>query len=173
MPNKIFLTGQPGSGKSTVFMRLIELLRELSYSVGGISTPEIRVKGRRVGFSVVDIATGRNELLAGVDIKTAYRVGRYRVNLHGFESVALPALEYAEDHCDVICIDEIGPMEFFSKAFKRKVMKLLRGPKSLVAVLHRNYTREYGVFGELNYVSYENRDSLPRVILSSLKRQLL
>jgi len=40
-------------------MSCIELLRGLSYSVGGISTPEMRSRGRRVGFSVVDIATGQ------------------------------------------------------------------------------------------------------------------
>lgn len=172
MPGKIFLTGQPGSGKSTVFMRCVELLREMSYSVGGISTPEIRRRGRRVGFGVVDIATDRRGVLAGVDFKSAHRVGRYGVNLPGFESVALPALEYAEDKCDVVCIDEIGRMELFSEPFKRKVEGLMRGPKPLVAVLHRNYAREYGGIGELYHVTPENRDALPRIVVFSLERQL-
>lgn len=172
MPGKIFLTGQPGSGKSTVFMRCVELLREMSYSVGGISTPEIRRRGRRVGFGVVDIATDRRRVLAGVDFKSAHRVGRYGVNLPGFESVALPALEYAEDKCDVVCIDEIGRMELFSEPFKRKVEGLMRGPKPLVAVLHRNYAREYGGIGELYHVTPENRDALPRIVVFSLERQL-
>jgi nucleoside-triphosphatase len=170
MPKKIFLTGQPGSGKSTVFMSCIELLRERGYSVGGISTPEIRRRGRRVGFNVVDIATDRKEVMAGVDIKSVYRVGRYGVNLLGFESVALQAIDYAEDNCDVVCIDEIGRMELFSKSFKRKVERLIKGPKPLVAVLHRNYVSQYGVTGELYHVSHENRDALPRIILLSFDR---
>jgi nucleoside-triphosphatase THEP1 len=152
-------------------MKSIDILREMSYSVGGISTPEIRRNGRRVGFLVVDIATGRRDVLASTDINTAYRVGKYGINLLGFESVALPAIDYAEDCCDVICIDEIGRMELFSEPFKTKVEGLLRGPKPLVAVLHRNYAREYGVFGDLYHVSHENREVLPRIIVFSLERQ--
>jgi len=169
---KIFLTGQPSSGKSTVFMRCIELLRGLSYSVGGISTPEIRSRGRRVGFSVVDIATGQRNVLASVDFKSAFRVGRYGVNLHGFESVALPALDFAENSCDVVCIDEIGRMELFSEPFKRKVEGLMLGPKPIVAVLHRNYTKAYGRWGELLSVSPENRDALPQLVMSILDRHM-
>jgi nucleoside-triphosphatase len=172
MLGKFFLTGQPGSGKSTVFLNCIKLLREMGYSVGGISTPEIRKGGRRIGFRVVDIATGRKEILAGVDIKSAFRVGRYGVNLHGFESVALPGIDYAEDSCDVICIDEIGRMELFSGPFKTKVDEVMRGSKPLVAVLHRNYIHEYTDIGEIYHVSHENRDILPRIIVSSLERQI-
>ena len=153
-------------------MRCIELLRGLSYSVGGISTPEIRSRGRRVGFSVVDIVTDRRGALAGVNFKSVFRVGRYGVNLPGFESVALPALDFAEKGCDVVCIDEIGRMELFSEPFKRKVEELMKGPKPMVAVLHRNYVSAYGGFGELYRVSPENRDALPRVVVSTLERQL-
>lgn len=172
LSGKVFLTGQPGSGKSTVFIRCIELLRGLGYSVGGISTPEIRSRGRRVGFSVVDVATGRSGALAGVDFESAFRVKRYGVNLPGFESVALPALDFAENCCDVVCIDEIGRMELFSEPFKRKVEELMKGPKPMVAVLHRNYVRVYGGFGELYHVSPENRDALSRVVVLTLERQL-
>jgi nucleoside-triphosphatase len=172
MLGKNFLTGQAGSGKSTVLMRCIELLREMSYSVGGITTPEIRRRGRRVGFSIVDIATGNRDILASVEFNSAYRVGRYGVNLLGFESVALPALDYAEDSCDIICIDEIGRMELFSEQFKKRVEEQMRRSKPLIAVLHRNYARKYGVIGELYHVSHENRNELPRVIVSNIDRYL-
>lgn len=171
-PGKVFLTGQPGSGKSTIFMRCVELLRGMSYSVGGISTPEIRSRGRRVGFNVVDIATGRRELLAGVNVSSSFRVGRYCVNLAGFESVALPALSHALEACDVVCIDEIGRMELFSEPFRQRVDELIRGPKPMIAVLHRNYVKTYGGSGTLFRVSYNNRESLPRLVVSGLERHL-
>jgi nucleoside-triphosphatase len=169
---KFFLTGLPGSGKSTVFLKCVERLRGLGFTVGGIATPEIRSRGRRVGFSVVDLATGRRALLAGVEVSSSFRVGRYGVELAGFESVALPALDYAEESCDVVCIDEIGRMELFSRSFKRRVEELIKRPKPMVSVLHRNYAKVYGGWGTLLHVSHENRGQLPQVVVSGLERYL-
>lgn len=169
---KFFLTGPPGSGKSTVFLRCVERLRGLGFTVGGIATPEIRSRGRRVGFSVVDLATGLRGRLAGVEVSSSFRVGRYGVNLSEFESVALPALDYARESCDVICIDEIGRMELFSKCFKRRVEELIKGPKPMVSVLHRNYVKVYGGWGTLFHISHENRERLPHVVVSGIEEYL-
>ncbi len=166
------MTGLPGSGKSTAFMFCVERLREGGYSVGGISTPEIRSRGRRIGFSVVDIATGRKAPLAGVDVISKFRVGRYGVDVSGFESVALTALDYAEMSCEVVCIDEIGRMELFSEPFKRKVEGLIMGSKPMVCVLHRDFIRIYGGFGKLFHVFIKNRDDLPRIVVSGLEQYL-
>jgi nucleoside-triphosphatase len=169
---KFFLTGPPGSGKSTVFLGCDERLRELGFTVGGIATPEIRSRGRRVGFSVVDLATGRAALLAGVEVSSSFRVGRYGVNLPEFESVALPALDHAEGSCDVIGIDEIGRMELFSEPFRRRVDELVDGPKPLISVLHRNYVRAFRGKGEIYIVSPESRESLPQIIASGIREYL-
>lgn len=169
---KFFLTGAPGSGKSTTFMRCVEQLKRLGYSVGGISTPEIRSRGLRAGFNVVDLATGRRAILAGVDVVSDFRVGKYGVDVLSFESVALPALDYAEESCDAVCIDEIGRMEFFSEPFRQRVEELIRGPKPMVCVLHRNYAGRYGGSGRLFHVSPENRDDLSRIIVSGLEQHL-
>ncbi|UCH57698.1 MAG: nucleoside-triphosphatase [Candidatus Bathyarchaeota archaeon] len=169
---KFFLSGRPGSGKSTAFMRCVEKLRSLDLEVGGIATPEIRSLGRRVGFSVVDLSTGLRALMAGIDISSGFRVGRYGVDLPGFESVALPALDHAEEACDVICIDEIGRMELFSRSFKARVGRLLRGPKPMVCVLHRSYTGTYGGYGVVFQVSPENRGRLPEIVVSSVEGYL-
>ena len=165
---KFFLTGPPGSGKSTVLLRCVEQLREGGFSVGGIATPELRIRGRRVGFDVIDLASGRKALMAGVEISSRFRVGRYGVDLMGFESVALPALEYAEKSCDVVCVDEIGHMELFSNPFKQKIELLMRGSKPVVAVLHRRYVGTYGRWGSLHHVSPENREQLVDLIVRRL-----
>ncbi len=169
---KFFLTGPPGSGKSTVFLRCIDLIRGTGFTVGGISTPEIRSRGRRVGFSVVDLATGDTGVLAGVEVDSRLRVGRYGVDLIGFESVALPALDHAEEKCDLVCIDEIGRMELFSARFERRVEELLGGPKPMQSVLHRNYVGRYGGWGEIFRVSPENRDGLPKKVASVIEAYL-
>ena len=165
---RILLTGLPGSGKSTVLLRVVERLRGEGLRIGGIITPEVRVGGRRVAFKVVDLHSGREGLLASVDRIGGPRVGRYRVDVKGFEEVALPALEYAERECDLICIDEIGRMELFSQAFRRRVEELFRSGKPLLAVVHRDYVRAYGRMGTLIRVTPENREDLVEVITSMI-----
>jgi nucleoside-triphosphatase len=170
--DKFFLTGRPGSGKSTLLLRCVKGLRRLGFTVGGIATPELRREGRRIGFNVVDLASGRRALLAGVEVASSFRVGRYGVDLTGFESVALPALDYAEGICDVVCIDEIGRMELFSRPFKRRVEELIRGPKPMIAVLHRRYAGTYSGGGTLLHVSPENRERLALLIVKRIESYL-
>jgi nucleoside-triphosphatase len=52
---KIFLTGKPKSGKSTVLIKIIENLKERKMKVGGIVTPEVLESGRRIEFAVKDV----------------------------------------------------------------------------------------------------------------------
>jgi len=162
------LTGMPGSGKSTVVRRCVERLRARGLTVGGISTPEVRRGGRRVAFEVVDLATGRRGLMASVGIRSPHRVGRYGVDVEGFEAVALPALRYAEESCDVVCIDEIGRMELYSKAFEEVVKRILEGVKPVIAVVHRRYVEAYRRYGEFLWVTRERVDRLVSYIVGEL-----
>lgn len=167
---KYLLTGLPGSGKSTVIMRCVELLRAGGLRVGGISTPELREDGRRIGFKVVDLASGKEALMAGVKIPSNHRVGRYGVDVQSFESVALPALDEPEKRFDVVCIDEIGRMELYSTMFRRRILELLAGPIHLIAAVHRDYATLYGRYGTLLWVSRENREGLPTSLASQILR---
>ena len=168
MGRKFLLTGMPGSGKSTVVLRCVEELRRGGLRVGGISTPEVRRGGRRVGFEVVDLATGRRGTLAAVGIHSRYRVGRYGVDVEGFEAVALPALRHAEERCDVICIDEIGRMELYSNSFEEAVRRILGGVKPVLAVVHRRYAGAYSHYGELLWVSRDRVNRLVEYIVGEL-----
>lgn len=172
LEGKYFITGPPGSGKSTVMVVCVREMRERGLTVGGIATPEVRERGRRIGFDVVNLATGDTSLLARVGIESRFRVGRYGVDLESFESLALPALRFAEESCDVACIDEVGRMELFSKPFEEIVEGLILGSRPVIAVLHRSYTEIYGKWGRLFHVSPENRGRLPTVILQRLEAHL-
>ncbi|MBS7619075.1 hypothetical protein KEJ21_00285, partial [Candidatus Bathyarchaeota archaeon] len=116
--------------------------------------------------------SGAQKIMAGVDIVSVYRVGKYFIDLDRFESVAIPALDYAEKECDVIGIDEIGRMELFSKAFEQKVNGLLTGRKPLLAVVHRNYIEKYKEKGILYTVDVVNRNQMPGLIFFKMTRLL-
>lgn len=127
----ILITGKPGSGKTTLVKRISQVLKE---SAGGFYTEEIRRNGKRVGFKI-NALDGTTGLLAHIEEKSEYRFSKYAVLKEGFERVALPALENAMKESKVILIDEIGPMELFSEAFKNMVLKIFEGPRVVIATI--------------------------------------
>jgi nucleoside-triphosphatase len=126
--------GRPGSGKTTIAARLVELLRERGVEVRGFVSHELREHGRRVGFEV-EMVDGERATLAHVSLDGPPRVGKYGVNLEAFERVALPSLAKPPPH-SVVVIDEIGKMELASKRFREAVSRLLDSSVDLVATVH-------------------------------------
>ena len=147
MPNNFLVTGPPGCGKSTLISEIVNELRSRGYSVGGFYTPEIRHQGRRIGFQMVDIATGTAMILAHVNQPTGPSVSRYRVNIDHIDRMTSLSLERALHESDLIVIDEIAPMELFSPRFKRAVQQILDSPKPLLAAVH--YRTTTGFIGAL------------------------
>ena len=149
-------------------MRCVDMLLEKGLSVGGIATPEIREHGRRVGFYVLDLGRNKKTVLAGVEVNSKFRIGKYRVDIEGFNSIALPALDYAENHADIICIDELGPMELFSEQFRLRVEELFSSQKVVITVLHRRLVKRYSEIGKIFHVSSNNRSNLPIIIVEHI-----
>ena len=132
MAKKLAVTGPPGSGKTTLCERWIEVLRSRC-RIGGILTRELRdSRGKRVGFEVEDLATGEKGLLAHVSQKEGPRVGKYRVNVPDVERVAVPAILRAVEGADLVIIDEVAPMELSSPRFIEAVEQALVSEKPLV-----------------------------------------
>ncbi len=161
----VLFTGPPGIGKTTMMIRLAERLA--GRSMAGFYTEEIRRDGRRQGFRIVTFS-GRTGVLADRAIKSRARVGRYGVDVAGFEGLVIPELARP---ADLILIDEIGKMECFSSAFVDTVRGLLNGPVPVVATVA---AKGGGFIAEvkarpdvqIRTVSQENRDELPdRLVL--------
>jgi len=132
----LFLTGSPGVGKTTVLLRVMESLKVKGYSVGGMLSSEVRSDGVRVGFEVLDLSSGRRGWLAHVNQPSGPQVGKYRVNLEDLNSIGAEAIMEAVDKCDVIAIDEVGPMELFSERFREAVKRAVECGKVVVGVVH-------------------------------------
>src|SRR3989304_1322139 len=132
----LLLTGTPGIGKTTVLMKTVNALKERGYTVGGMISREVSEGNTRVGFQILDISSSRRGRLAHVNQKNGPQVGRYRVNIEDLNTVGAQAIIDAVEKCDVIAIDEIGPMELFSERFKEAVRKALESRKLVIAVVH-------------------------------------
>lgn len=59
-------------------------------------------------------------------------VGRYKVDIASFESLALPELQVEKD-TDLFIIDEVGKMELFSSSFFPAVLKVLESNTPVLA----------------------------------------
>ncbi|KAL8194078.1 hypothetical protein R6Q57_026320 [Mikania cordata] len=133
---KCFLvTGSPGVGKTTLIARILEALKSSNpnLKIQGFFTRNIRGGGERVGFEVVTL-DGRTAPLASINSIRWPTVGRYRVDIASFESLALPELQVKED-TDLFVIDEVGKMELLSSLFFPAVLRVLESNKPLIATI--------------------------------------
>jgi nucleoside-triphosphatase len=132
----LLLTGSPGVGKTTVLMKTVNTLKGTEYRVGGMISREIRESGTRVGFEILDLNRSKRGWLAHVNQKRGPQVGKYRVNIEDLNAIGAQAILDAVGNCDVVAIDEIGPMELFSEKFKEAARKALESRKLVVAIVH-------------------------------------
>ncbi|HVB11661.1 MAG TPA: NTPase [Nitrososphaerales archaeon] len=134
------MTGEPGSGKSTALSRILFGVKSKGFTVGGILTREIRSKGEREGYSIVNLATEESEILASATGITGPRIGKYRISLQSLAGLSVSALEHAKEHSDLIVCDEVGPMELLSPEFRKAVRSaILESSKPSICVVHKRY----------------------------------
>jgi len=129
---KILLTGLPGCGKTTAVLQIIDTLD--SKKVAGFYTQEIRENNVRKGFRWARL-DGANGVLAHVDIKGPFRVGKYGVDVAGFEQSVVPVLDIERFDAELYILDEIGKMECLSEKFVAAVRLLFASDKAVLATV--------------------------------------
>lgn len=107
--------------------------------VAGFYTQEIRQDNTRKGFSWTRL-DGAIGILAHVDVKGPFKVGRYGVNVADFEKSVVPVLDIELSNAELFVLDEIGKMECLSKKFVAAVHRLFASDKSLLATVAQKGT---------------------------------
>jgi len=131
MIKNIFISGQPGCGKTTLIM---EILRELKLNAGGFYTQEIKQRGKRSGFKITTL-NGKEGILAYVNIKSPYKVGKYKVNIRDLEEIGVKSISGAIKNNRLIVIDELGKMEMMSEKFKKAVETALNSKNKVLGTI--------------------------------------
>src|SRR5262245_22442567 len=160
--NAILLTGRPGIGKTTVIRRVAAALR--GKRIAGFYTEERRSRGSRTGFQIVTL-DGRSRPMAGIDIGSPQRAGKYGVDVAAIDAVAATTLD--PEAAEVFLVDEIGKMECASASFVAAVRRLLAVDRVVVVAtvalkgdgLIAEVKRLTGIV--LREVTAQNRDYLP------------
>lgn len=106
------VTGEIGAGKTLFCMEIVELARREDLSLGGLISPGVFEDGRKVGINVVDLkrqqtrrlANPRKEGVSGPSTKGWSFVEGSVAWGNRMLGEAVP--------CDILIIDELGPLEF-------------------------------------------------------------
>jgi nucleoside-triphosphatase len=165
--SNILVTGDPGVGKTTLIVKLAGQLKDLNPV--GFYTHEIRRDGRRTGFELVAL-NGARQVLSHVDIESRSRVGKYGVDVAGFERF-LDDLDWSGS---LFIVDEIGKMECLSSQFQELITEVLDSDSIVVATIARKGPRFISDIGHrddcvLVEVTRTNRDTLLSQILKRVE----
>ena len=155
---KLFLTGDPGCGKTTAVLRVVEALRG-RVAMSGFVTEEMLVDGRRAGFRGRTLDGAVFEL-ARAGRASPFQLGPYGVVLEGLEAIGIPSIAPREG-VGLIVLDEIGKMESFSNPFREAVERLLASDLPVVGTV-----ASHGV-GFPKKVRHDSRVTLVRMNRSS------
>lgn len=175
MPNNLLVTGKPGSGKTTLVVRLAQGLAADGFKAAGFVTEEIREGSVRRGFKVRELG-GNEAVLAHVDYKGKPRVGRYGVDVRAFEGIALQALRTGKE-ADLLVVDEIGRMEMASSSFRSALVELMDSCLPVLATIHMgkdDFTTSILERGDITlyHVATAARDGLLEVIGGAVREML-
>jgi nucleoside-triphosphatase len=167
MPNNVLITGVPGVGKTTLVKKICVALKE-RHPVG-FYTAEIRKEGVRKGFELVDLDS-RRAILSHVEINSTCCVGKYGVDVAGFDAF-LDSIPFFATETDLIVIDEIGKMECFSSRFGSVLERVLNSETLVIATIA---IKGSGIIAEakdrkdvkLFQITRKNRDSILQEIVT-------
>ncbi len=125
----ILITGLPGAGKSTLIKKLSEIFKE--FNPTGFYTSEIKENSVITGFEIISLY-GDSRTLAHVNLKSKQIVGKYKVDVKGFDHF-LENIFSKEKKTGLYIFDEIGKMECKSKKFSKIIIGLFNSEKPVIA----------------------------------------
>jgi len=131
MIKNIFITGKPASGKTTLIM---EIIKELNLDAGGFYTLEIREDNIRKGFKIITLDK-KEGILAHVNIKSPYRVSKYKVNIKDLEEIGVRSILEALRENKIVVIDELGKQEMCSSKFRRAALVALNSKNTVLGTI--------------------------------------
>lgn len=141
---KIFIvTGDRAAGKTSLLAALAEEFRRLQHGVGGILSPVVRKDSMRIGYDVMNIQTGERVPLCrnepnGAGIKIGEWIFRDDGIRFGHASLDPSSLIA----CDLVIVDEVGPLELENKVWATSLDRLLGSFPCPIILAVREYLIE-------------------------------
>ncbi|MBU2599322.1 nucleoside-triphosphatase [bacterium] len=141
MIKNVLITGWPGVGKTTLIK---EIISEIKIIPAGFYTEEIRDEKVRIGFKIKNFK-GEEGLLAHVNIKSNYRIGKYKVSGDDLVKIGLKDIYRGIKKKELIVIDEIGKMELLFLDFREAMILALASSSKVlgsISLKDNKFTKE-------------------------------
>ena len=164
---RIFITGKPGSGKTTLIKKLSAYLIEKGIKVMGFYTAEMREGKRRTGFQLTTLPDRQIYLLASQK-PPGIPFGRYYVKTEGINK----GIQTIKRKADLYIIDEIGPMEMKNPDFMPVIREVLNSDKNIIAVIHRKLPHIIPKESNIFQLTRENRNELYEKLKEAVDKHL-
>ena len=175
------LTGDVGSGKTTVCQKVAEGCRALGIPVAGLlSVGVLGPQGQRLAIQAVDLATGARQTLARLEGGEGTRLGPYTFDPAAVRW-AVSVLEGEAEGPGLLLVDEIGPLELWLGEGLAPALPALRrraeGGKPLRLVVRTGFIAPLlRAMAPLHHpvrilrVAAHTREDLPQQVLAALER---
>jgi nucleoside-triphosphatase len=123
------ITGEHGQCKTTFLYQMLGLITGLNVRLQGVIAPGHVRDGRRSGFTLVDLATGRHELLCSIDPSPECEAhGRFYFRPEGL-ALGRRALSLPDTgETDLLVIDEVGRFELQGAVWAAELDRLCALP---------------------------------------------
>jgi len=166
------ITGEIGIGKTTVCLKLVDIVRSSGYTCGGILTE----KAAGGDITVENINSGEKEILASTldTFQEGSRTGKYYFYPRGidFGIRSIASGSFAE----ILFIDEIGQLELNGEGFTGTLEICNASKAQCVLVIRKWLLPDYLPLLPADPIIFEttmaNRDQLPHEIAGILLKNL-
>jgi nucleoside-triphosphatase THEP1 len=124
--NVIIITGEIGSGKTSLISEIAIRLKENGIKTGGIIAPAVYENGTKKGYNLLALSTDRKMPLSQTDVlEGVARVGKYFFLLEAVE-FGCDALSVARNlDSQIVLIDEIGAWELQGQGWASSLNELI------------------------------------------------
>jgi len=131
----VIVTGERGTGKTTLAAAVVERLRAVGLIVGGILAPGAFRDGKRFSFVEVDLTSGASRALACRERREGWTdEGSFWVAPDG---LAFGRAALSVEGADVMVVDEVGPWELRGSGWSAELDALAQGDVPLLLTVRR------------------------------------
>lgn len=124
--NVIIITGEIGSGKTTLISGISSRLKDAGIKTGGIIAPAIYQNENKTGYYIVDIATVTKMRLSQIaEIEGMPRVGKYFFIAEALDFGRNALSSESNREAQVVLIDEIGAWELQGQGWASSMNDLI------------------------------------------------
>ncbi len=121
-----FLTGNRGSGKTKLLLRLVEEFKNRNIPVSGILSLAVIIDSVRIGYDVADIQTGKTVPLCRTDVeREGSRIGNFTFLHEGLEFGNRVLEKSNIIDASFVIVDEVGPLELKEEGWTISLNRLM------------------------------------------------